>query len=95
MCFCLFAAKLKGILNNPKMAGINDSTRLFLQTKYSTTVIKSRSLHKRLQLVRQAQRMDSLDGPSDDRYGVSMNTIHRLHTPVREEFSYRIQHIPL
>ena len=76
MClFLSFAAKLKSTLSNPKLVGISENTRLFLQTKYSTTVIKSRSLHKKLQQERNVQRMDSLDGPSDDRYNKVMDCL--------------------
>ncbi|XP_072050435.1 LOW QUALITY PROTEIN: uncharacterized protein [Amphiura filiformis] len=57
--------KLKSTL---QLNGISDSTRHFLQTKYSTSVVKSRSLHRRLQIVRSGKRMDSLDDSVNDRH---------------------------
>ncbi|XP_071499767.1 uncharacterized protein [Diadema antillarum] len=38
-----------------RLEGLKDQTRLFLQTKYNTTVLKSRSLHRRLTIERRAQ----------------------------------------
>ncbi|XP_041485884.1 uncharacterized protein LOC121432098 isoform X2 [Lytechinus variegatus] len=38
-----------------RLDGLNEQTKLFLQTKYNTTVLKSRGLHRRLTLLRRSQ----------------------------------------